>query len=79
MVNFENVNAHWGVHSKYGKIIFFWDMAKLHEKNLDTAFIPLYQSLEILTLREKCPNTKLFLVRIKSPYSLRIQENTDQK
>ena len=41
--------------------------------------------------REKCPNTEFFLVRIfcirpeygdlwsKSPYSVRIQENTDQK
>ena len=43
------------------------------------------------TLREKCPKTELFRVRIslysdwirdsqnKSPYSVRIQENTDQK
>ena len=42
------------------------------------------------TLREKCPNTECFLVRIflylvsllyfpKSPYSVQIQENTDQK
>ena len=43
------------------------------------------------SLREKCPNTELFLVHIscirteygdsfrKSPYSARIQENTDQK
>ena len=39
-------------------------------------------------LREKCPNTELFLVRIyirteklirKSPYSFRTQENTDKK
>ena len=30
------------------------------------------------TLREKCPNTELFLVRI-SPYSVRMRENTDQK
>ena len=29
-------------------------------------------------LREKCPNTKLFLVRIFL-YSVRIQGNTDQK
>ena len=29
-------------------------------------------------LREKCPNTELFLVRIFL-YSVRIQENTDQK
>ena len=38
-----------------------------------------------MTLREKCPNTELFLVRIflylrsKSLYSVQIQENTDQK
>ena len=44
-----------------------------------------------LSLSEKCPNTEFFLVRIflyrteygdlgsKSPYSVRIQENTDQK
>ena len=43
------------------------------------------------SLREKCPNTELLLVRIscirteygdlgsKSPYSVPIQENTDQK
>ena len=41
------------------------------------------------SLREKCPNTDVFLVRIflysdwinlrKSPYLVRIQENTDQK
>ena len=45
---------------------------------------------ELSTLCEKCPNTELFLVRIFlyldwirrgriSPYSVRIQENTDQK
>ena len=32
----------------------------------------------LLTLREKCPNTELFLVGIFL-YSDRIQENTDQK
>ena len=31
-----------------------------------------------LTLREKCPNTEFFLVPIFL-YSVRIQENTDQK
>ena len=31
-----------------------------------------------MTLREKCPNTELFLVSIFL-YSVRIQENTDQK
>ena len=31
-----------------------------------------------LALREKCPNTELFLVHIFL-YSVRIQENTDQK
>ena len=30
------------------------------------------------TLREKCPNTAFFMVRI-SPYSVRIGENTDLK
>ena len=45
----------------------------------------------VFTLREKCLNTEFFLVliflhsdyfwdlRIKSPYSVRIQKNTDQK
>ena len=44
----------------------------------------------LLSLREKCPNKEFFLVRIFlhsdwilrfsiSPYSVRIQENTDQK
>ena len=34
-----------------------------------------------LSLHEKCPNTELFVVRIqsKSPYSVRMQENTDRK
>ena len=32
----------------------------------------------LITLREKCLNTEFFLVR-KSPFSVRIQENTDQK
>ena len=38
-----------------------------------------------ISLREKCPNTELFLVLIfcirtsTSPYSVRIQENTNQK
>ena len=31
-----------------------------------------------ISLREKCPNTELFLGRI-SPYSVRMRENTDQK
>ena len=32
------------------------------------------------TLREKCPNTELFISLLrKSPYSIRIQEDTDQK
>ena len=33
---------------------------------------------EKLTLRENCPNTKLFLVRIFL-YLVRVQENADQK
>ena len=36
-----------------------------------------------ISLREKCPNAEFFLVRIflysDYPYSVRIQENTDQK
>ena len=36
------------------------------------------RTLKNKTLREKCPNTELFLVRIFL-YSVRIQENTDQK
>ena len=35
-------------------------------------------TVNLLSLREKCPNTELFLVRIFL-YSIRIQENTDQK
>ena len=31
-----------------------------------------------ITQREKCPNTEFFLVRI-FPYSVQIQENTDQE
>ena len=57
-------------------------------KNL--IYVRIYDSCRG-TLREKCPNTELFLVRIflysdwirdllcKSPYSIRIQENMDQE
>ena len=44
-----------------------------------------YKSWLRPSLREKCPNVEFFLVRIflysvrKSPYSVQIQENTDQK
>ena len=38
----------------------------------------LYEHIESITLREKRPNAKLFLVRIFL-YSVRIQENKDQK
>ena len=31
-----------------------------------------------MTLREKCPDTEFFLVRI-FPYSVRMRENTDQR
>ena len=41
-------------------------------------FNTLYKLAYWNTLREKCPNTELFLVRIFL-YSVRIQENTDQK
>ena len=37
-----------------------------------------YGNMGKVTLREKCPNTEFFLVRIFL-YSVRIQENTDQK
>ena len=37
-----------------------------------------YFTVFSMSLREKCPNTELFLVRIFM-YSVRIQENTDQK
>ena len=44
-----------------------------------TRKIYLYDNINaILTLREKCPNTELFLVRVFL-YSDWIQENTDQK
>ena len=33
---------------------------------------------DIISLREKCPDTELFLIRI-FPYSVRMRENTDQK
>ena len=38
----------------------------------------LHSYIYILTLCKKCPNTEFLLVRI-SLYSVRIQENTDQK
>ena len=48
----------------------------------------LHSRWNFLSLREKCPNTEFFLVRIFpqsdwirsiSPYSVRMRENTDQK
>ena len=44
-------------------------------------FLDIYFSGEVcpeLTLREKCPNTEFFLVRIFL-YSIGMQESTDQK
>ena len=40
--------------------------------------IKIFNSKEKKTQREKCPNTELFLACIFL-YSVRIQENTDQK
>ena len=37
-----------------------------------------FHTLRNVTLREKCPNTEFFLVRIFM-YSVQIEENTDQK
>ena len=63
-------------------IIYCSDKSKLFQRGN----IPMK-----VTLREKCPNKELFLVRMscirieygdlqsKSPYLTRIQENTDQK
>ena len=49
-------------------------------KQLNTPLFFRYYSNHFLQieLREKCPNTELFLVRIFL-YSIRIQENTEQK
>ena len=41
-------------------------------------FFCFYYLDQDLALREKCPNTELFLVRIFL-YSVQIQKNTDQK
>ena len=38
----------------------------------------IFSKFTFLTLRENCPNTEFFLVRVFL-YSVRIQENTDQK
>ena len=50
----------------------FSNMFLLSDPDLFTVKIPY----ENVALREKCPNTEFFLVR-KSPYSVRIHENTD--
>ena len=42
------------------------------------SYLMLFVKLWNHSLREKCPNTKFFLVLIFL-YSIRIQENTDQK
>ena len=41
-------------------------------------FLSINNRVCIGALRKKCPNTELFLVRILL-YSVRIQENTDEK
>ena len=61
---------------------------------ISTILVSNYGSKSLKTLLEKCSNTELFLVRIflysdwrrrfslqpeYSPYSVQIQENTDQK
>ena len=42
------------------------------------SLVPSRFELPKESLREKCPNTQLFLVRI-FPYSVQIRGNTDQK
>ena len=51
-------------------------MLKVNNNNTIRYVVFVY--FENISLREKYPNTELFLVRIFL-YSVRIQENTDQK
>ena len=46
----------------------------------DDSMIPIHinRNQLMISLREKCPNTEFFLV-LTFLYSVRIQENTDQK
>ena len=72
--------------SKYS----WWETVQFIQKKMNRpSFVyhtPIFQSLLgfldglcwLLHLREKCPHTEVFLVRI-FPYSVRIRENTDQK
>ena len=56
-----------------------WRLATYMSKIIQSELLScIKQYIQLYTLREKCPNTELFLVRIFL-YSVRIQENTDQK
>ena len=60
------------------------DNAQIISKHILLLKVLLYSLVVTLTLREKCPNKELFLVRIFphshcSPYSVPMRENTDQK
>ena len=67
----------------HGAKIFVWVQLSFQNTWLGLDF-----DIDFFRMSEKCPNMEFFLVRIlrycpyllrKSPYSVRIQENTDQK
>ena len=64
---------------------FSFEFSSLSFQNV---WLDLGFDIDFFRMSEKCPNTEFFLVRIlrycpyllrKSPYSVRIQENTGQK
>ena len=74
--------------------MYYYEYIYYHEKTIckSSTLSPLLLCYNInskIPLREKCPNTEFFLVRIFphsdgirtgiSPYSVRIRENTDRK
>ena len=65
-------------------IVNGWKPLTILEKNfildiwLGSEYASAWNTCEQLPLRERCPNTEFFLVRIFL-YSVQIRENTDQK
>ena len=69
------------LNSTTGKLEYFKQLVMREDRiiiSTDEGGTLAKKNTEKHTLREKCPNTELFLVRIFL-YSVRIKENTDHK
>ena len=66
------------VNENKNKLLELIDDCDPEQCNKPTVITTKGEKIVSNTLREKCPNTEIFLVRI-FPYSVRMWENTDQK